>query len=375
MVSQRGRGQSRGREQEQRLRERSSSRNKRAQSKTSRRSRVSKDGNRRDDVKYQGDIINVSTMVHRRSNACDRKRVVSEVGLNAREVVSESGLNSHNVEVAGLEKKYVEVCGGSSSISTSSAEPFSLPVVEEPPPDSDLEKEWMSIVGRLELVLLEDQDENGNIVNRRLQIICLPSDSSLVVSDYRYELDEVVDADLLESPLTAMLETITNGFMDSCGQGELCTSPRSVLRRNNGDRDRILNLKRIVSFDKVNIHEFKITLGDHPSASSGPPVAIDWERKRRVTSLPLDEYEQNRQPRRHRKQLKMSLKTRCGILQKEAHFSAHEITQAWENALLVRKQRRETLKGGLWKMVQDDFWESANRKMNRITNSVTGMIL
>ena len=263
-----------------------------------------------------------------------------------------------------------------SNVDNSSLISWPFSVVEEPDPVSAFEKEWMSIVGRVEVLLLEDQDvATGRVLDRRIQIVCLPSDSDKVISMFRHQLeDNVVDegGENESDHVTTMLEKIASGFIDSCGVMNCeCDAPKSALRKSGDDK----NIERAVSFDKVDIHEFNMTLGDHPAAASGPPITIDWEKKARISSIALDEYERSRRPRRHRKELKMSMKTRCGILQREAHFSAQEITQAWEDALKVRKQRRETLEGGMWKMIYDDFWESANRKFNRVTSSVTGLIL
>ncbi|KAL7574911.1 hypothetical protein ACA910_010741 [Epithemia clementina (nom. ined.)] len=292
------------------------------------------------------------------------------VEVMSREIPDRSCANSvrceYDVNADGVRTPYMEDSASCSPCS------FSFPVVEEPPPESNMEKEWMTIVGRIEVLLLEDQDEFGKIVNRRLQIICLPSDSDKVVSAFRDQLDDnVLSNDAGETRGPSVFETLASGFLECASS--TCEAPRSALRKHKEKKS--VGISRSVSFDRVNIHEFNMTLGDHPSAASGPPIAIDWEKKPKISSISLDEYERSREPRRHRKQLKMSMKTRCGILQREAHFSAKEITQAWENALAVRKQRRETLQGGLWRMIYDDFWESANRKYNRVSNSVTGMFL
>mmetsp|Transcript_9538 Transcript_9538/g.12627 ORF Transcript_9538/g.12627 Transcript_9538/m.12627 type:complete len:334 (-) Transcript_9538:291-1292(-) len=256
-------------------------------------------------------------------------------------------------------------------------ESFIVKIVEEAPPLSNLEKEWLTAMGRVEVVLLEDEDLEGQSVNRRFQIICLPTDSLLVSPLLRRSHIEggILDPEVEEvSP--NMFEQLAGVLLESCvvttGCGSECnTMPKSALRKD----DNCLRPTTSVSFDKVDIHEFNMTLGNHPSAVTGPPVMLDSEDKSRASSWTLDDYERNRGARRTRKNLKMSMKTRCGILQKEANFSAKDITKAWEEAMVVRRQRRETLKGGVAQMAYEDFWESATRKLHRMIDSLYGMIL
>lgn len=94
------------------------------------------------------------------------------------------------------------------------------------------------------------------------------------------------------------------------------------------------------------IREFKMTLGNHPSATSGPPVMLssDLHSPRKV--MTLEQYEQTRPPRRKRRQLKLSLQQRHNVLVKERGFSFEEVKGAWQEALEIRKQRKETLERG-----------------------------
>jgi hypothetical protein len=125
---------------------------------------------------------------------------------------------------------------------------------------------------------------------------------------------------------------------------------------------------RSVQFQDVNIREFQMTLGNHPSATSGPPVMLDWEARTQPNVVKLESYEQARQPRRNRRQLKLSLQQRHNILVKERGFSFEEVKGAWQDALEVRKQRKETLERGLAMMKWDEVWESTCRKVHRLGN-------
>lgn len=123
-----------------------------------------------------------------------------------------------------------------------------------------------------------------------------------------------------------------------------------------------------VKFEAVNIREFRMTLGDHPSACSGPPVRLDWDSTSEPCILELEQYEKERQPRRSRRQLKLSLQQRHNILVKERGFSFEEVKAAWHDALEIRRLRKETLERGLALMKWDEVWESTCRKFNRIVD-------
>ena len=126
--------------------------------------------------------------------------------------------------------------------------------------------------------------------------------------------------------------------------------------------------EKTVGFKNVDIREFKMTLGNHPSATSGPPVMLDWEACPKEHVIDLDSYERGRRPRRSRRQLKLSLQQRHNILVKEQGFAFDEVKHAWQEALEIRKQRKETLERGLALMKLDEVWESTCRKFNRLVD-------
>jgi hypothetical protein len=123
-----------------------------------------------------------------------------------------------------------------------------------------------------------------------------------------------------------------------------------------------------IVFKDVDIREFDMTLGNHPSATSGPPVRLDWESGKSQKVVSLEDYERAREPRRSRRQLKLSLQQRHGILVKQRGFSFEEVKSAWQDALEIRKQRKETLERGMGLMKWDEVWESTCRKVNRLVD-------
>ena len=82
--------------------------------------------------------------------------------------------------------------------------------------------------------------------------------------------------------------------------------------------------------------------------------------------MTLDQYEAVRPPRRKRRQLKLTLQQRHNILVKERGLAFNDVKDAWQEALEIRKQRKETLERGLALMKWDEVWESTCRKFNRL---------
>ena len=86
----------------------------------------------------------------------------------------------------------------------------------------------------------------------------------------------------------------------------------------------------------------------------------------RESVVDLETYEKARQPRRTRKQLKLSFEARRGILERDRGFTVEEVKKAWSEALLIRKQRQETRQRTPQQQLFDEVYESACRKANRM---------
>jgi len=171
----------------------------------------------------------------------------------------------------------------------------------------------------------------------------------------------------------SILDSITSTFMNTCAAGCQNFYPKSALRKKNGPPFLAVPMpERTVSFSSLEIKEFNMTLGDHPSATSGPPVALDWDHVAGERVVSLEEYERARSPRRKRKQLKLSYKARKGILQ--SSFTDDEINKQWREALEIRMQRKETLDRGLLLMTADEVWESTCRKCKRLSNCISSVV-
>ena len=86
----------------------------------------------------------------------------------------------------------------------------------------------------------------------------------------------------------------------------------------------------------------------------------------RESVVDLETYEKARQPRRTRRQLKLSFEARRGILERDRGFTVEEVKKAWSEALLIRKQRQETRQRTPQQQMFDEVYESACRKANRL---------
>lgn len=229
-----------------------------------------------------------------------------------------------------------------------------LPVIEE---NCELNLRNVVAMGGIEV---ESTFDEGRVIDR---IICMPLEYVVEVQMDEDRTELVLEHDGLE---------VTPTIIESILQGCSCFNPpKSVLRGDDHDsRSRVQIPDRAVSFSSLEINEFGMTLGDHPSAVSGPPVALDWEKPAKRSVVEVDEYERMRSPRRKRAQLKLSYQTRKGILEQQKGFSETEVHEAWAEALRIRRQRQETLKRGLILMMWDDMWESTQRKYRRLADSL-----
>lgn len=243
------------------------------------------------------------------------------------------------------------------------------------------------------ILCLEEQDENRTHFLERIEVImsykngkrylkicCIPeseSDDGIPgLSSVLSDDSSSVMSDTAETPpvqnaagkSTTFVEELARIVLDPCQ----CQSFLKPALRKEPRPASSLG-RRSVSFDTVDIKEFPMTLGDHPSAASGPPVTLDWEKIESERCVALDDYEASRTPRRSRRQLKLSLRDRKGILQKQ--FSAAEVNKAWQEARQIREQRRETIQRGMMMMFLDDMVETTNRRVGKIGETFSSMIL
>ena len=101
--------------------------------------------------------------------------------------------------------------------------------------------------------------------------------------------------------------------------------------------------RKSVRFEKVEIREYNIVLGDNPSCSNGPPVSLGWYYdKDQQQQMPLDTYEQKRDGyRRASHEMKVPGYMRHDIL-REWDVPNREIMKAQIQCEIIQKQRSRT---------------------------------
>jgi hypothetical protein len=195
---------------------------------------------------------------------------------------------------------------------------------------------------------------------------------------------QTVDEEGIEVPFEFL--SIFDTFLFGCASGcEPCATTGCVVQkpregilkngRNSNNTNKSLAaepmMKRTVSFSQLEIKEFKMSLGDHPCSSTGPPVMLDWDSQpllERVVSL--DEYERLRSPRRARNKLRLSYRDRKSVLEDQQGYTTEEVNRAWAEAIKIRQQRLETLHRSPLMNTLDDVYESWQRKCHRAAEAV-----
>jgi hypothetical protein len=245
--------------------------------------------------------------------------------------------------------------------------------------EDEYNEETLKLNGSLIEAFEVVEDDNSGKVRIFHRIVCLkeaiPEQNS---NDEEDDNDAVTDDSFFDALLFGCV-----GGCDPCVSTFIPQPPtKSILkngrlkRQQEGSSPGLAHsmTTRTVSFSSIDIKEFRMTLGDHPSATSGPPMRLDWGSKPiidRVVSL--DEFEETRSlQRRKRRQLKIPYAERKAMLLEEQGFTPAEVNSAWNEALKIRQQRYETLHHGIspYQINVDAFVESVQRKYNRLTNNV-----
>jgi hypothetical protein len=122
------------------------------------------------------------------------------------------------------------------------------------------------------------------------------------------------------------------------------------------------SFKRNVSFAKIHVRDYELTVGDNPAVGYGAPVSLDWTYVEH-DPLELDQYEDNRPKRRNPQQMHLNSVQREHILQLH-NFSSDEIKKAKRDAERIQRQRFITAYFAPYMKIEDVL-ESAARKTKR----------
>lgn len=209
--------------------------------------------------------------------------------------------------------------------------------------------------------------------NSKVKIIMVPREYVQESALDRRVIDDLVDSGLFNSDHSVANELMEFLLDNACMSCEPMQPVQSILRAprqwKTGEDEKHcddMGDERSVEFRTVVIHEFGMTIGDHPNAVSGPPVRLDWDSRVKEKQMSLEEYEQIREPRRSRRDLKLSLSDRHRILVTERGLNFADIKGAWKEALDVRAQRIETLSQTPFQSKWEEFYESLCRKYDRV---------
>ena len=124
----------------------------------------------------------------------------------------------------------------------------------------------------------------------------------------------------------------------------------------------------LVTFDKVFVYEFSITLGDNPAVREGCPIALD-NKCIQKTVIDLESYElaQARRPRKAKrrrvKDLYMPVQVRAALLLSRG-FTLEEIVKAVLEVERIKKSRHESMKINGWQKMNIAL-DSAGRSLFR----------
>lgn len=98
-----------------------------------------------------------------------------------------------------------------------------------------------------------------------------------------------------------------------------------------------------ITWSTIDIHVHEKVLGDNVP-SSGPPVGIGWQAVEHV-QVSIDDYEQQRPPRRIRMEMLTPSRSRQDELM-ESGLSFRELREACLEAATIRRQRQKSSKDG-----------------------------
>lgn len=120
-----------------------------------------------------------------------------------------------------------------------------------------------------------------------------------------------------------------------------------------------------VSFDKISLRDYPITMGDNPSVSCGPPITICWD-PQDEEECDVEVYEERRGMRRTGDQLRIPSILRKNFIEKDG-YTWHQILQEIKNVSKVRADRQKTA-STLHSLGSEESLERYFRSQERLEN-------
>ena len=123
--------------------------------------------------------------------------------------------------------------------------------------------------------------------------------------------------------------------------------------------------KRNVSYSKIEFRKYQRTLGDNPSVSSGPPVALDWEYSPNHLILNVDDYEEKKRSR-SKVELFMPKSIREDIVREYCDVSRSQMNAVAKEINITTRNRKATALSTDAQEKWTEMLQSASRKFKRI---------
>ena len=175
-----------------------------------------------------------------------------------------------------------------------------------------------------------------------------PEEAAFHESITSFSSSTVLDEDDLVSAFSGMLKTWNEERKQGRSLGialEGIPAPKGCLKQDQTSTAGVASYQRppSVRFDRVIVREYERTVGDNPSCTSGPPIAIGWSYSP-TTVFDLDRYEEIKSPlRRDRRDLFLSASERTSILKDHWQISSSELREARREATFIQYCREKTI--------------------------------
>jgi hypothetical protein len=140
---------------------------------------------------------------------------------------------------------------------------------------------------------------------------------------------------------------------------------KSILKKEDSSRRRT-KLQASVRFDRVETREFDRTISDNPSVSCGIPIGLDWKYNPDTNIQDLEEYEDNRAPRRLREQLALTPSARECMLLKDWGVTFRELHQVNQENDCIRQKRWESATQTVQQARVEELLETTKRRVGRV---------
>lgn len=140
--------------------------------------------------------------------------------------------------------------------------------------------------------------------------------------------------------LTKRQKEVQNYRKGVLARNSVDESPVSAALYENRRRRRQQQCGNGVRFGTVEIREYALMAGDNPGGYRGCPLTMQWDHHNKL-SLGLDEYEEERPPRRNGSQMNIPWQTREQML-RDSGYTRGEIQAATKSVNIARRQRKRT---------------------------------